>query len=1107
MEKTSAPQGTIADKAADEAKPEIAKAPKYETAILPCAALFGDCGPVIASAKGLGLSTKLGARLAAFKPKDAGSWTGFFIDVPFAKGQASNEARGFGVCHKSDRTKDDRVLVVDRYEIEVRFPRGAFEITVMAAPEEIASGYPEAKGRDKGLTLITVRLGDRPVQVGGFGVPFANADDPEVEGWINDNKPIVDGHTLLDFLQQEVFSFVVAMAAVEAAKKLDPERLPPPFAYDYGIFSGWDVRGFKDLIEANKGHQFAPAFKHFDDNSHLTAVAQSAAQDIMWLDDEADKIAGSKFPAYFIPLESGDLVDVKRFHVVISVTKLFRDEHDAAWRRFSKSDFLELRLFGSHEAEKSHSLWPAKIVGFPQGKDELAKHPVGDYELVVTTNRPGPLEECKRKVQSVGLFRPCILPSNIGACGLPVTRDGVLPDNLTNEQERLLHEVQDRMDLHRALLRGDGFYKWMVKPVPRDVVEAHGDASLDDKAPKIRPLPRVNFLDLDDQAYADAIVEEALPTDRLRFRNYLSDRPLGLGLITAGPGFGKTTAGAAATLAMHAKVGKVLASGPTNVAVDNFAARIDKRAQAVVARCNKDRPAQDLTRRRHPLVVRAYNPNHENSALISLLQNPHYGDEAAPTSFWSEPSKWKLNLSCASWVLVLLRSPAAKRVLHPDDCQLLHDLQQALDDRADLAPLREVATGAISWQDFKACEGSARMLEVVGAYISRITDCADILCITPAASANKSFKEWKSDKAEGVAIDEAANMHRADLYCVWGNTLLPCFLFGDPKQLPPVIMTFTDKEKGSENFVNRFAKDGRVSALGYIQGGGFPVYRLKTQLRMAQGMFDTVARIIYPDVPFTYAPSRAIGGPEFQVGRDLEAFAWTKFPDLKQAPTGTLKPFFIHCEGSRVIKDPVTSSKRSPDQVKVALNFAAEFVTAKKVDPSRLSVIAPYAANVQVINSWRKKPEYAVLAGMGQAMTVDSFQGQENDIAIVVMGTSTSSGCGFTADAQRLNVLLTRQKCGLVVVGDIYVAKSFEKGNGKGKGKGKGKSRGPKGVEMVELPSGEMAYVRVSELNQIYQDLHDSGRMAVVVVGKTEAEKPKTTNKAKEEKVGEKPST
>lgn len=130
-----------------------------------------------------------------------------------------------------------------------------------------------------------------------------------------------------------------------------------------------------------------------------------------------------------------------------------------------------------------------------------------------------------------------------------------------------------------------------------------------------------------------------------------------------------------------------------------------------------------------------------------------------------------------------------------------------------------------------------------------IMNKADLLCTTPSNTARDPVKAWKKRFASGVAVDEAGNMNRADLYGVWGNTLLPCFLFGDPRQLPPTVMT--TNEKGAEgNVLNRFAADGGVSPLAFFVATGIPVYRLKTQLRMADGIFDMISKIIYADVPF-----------------------------------------------------------------------------------------------------------------------------------------------------------------------------------------------------------------------------------------------------------------
>ena len=58
---------------------------------------------------------------------------------------------------------------------------------------------------------------------------------------------------------------------------------------------------------------------------------------------------------------------------------------------------------------------------------------------------------------------------------------------------------------------------------------------------------------------------------------------------------------------------------------------------------------------------------------------------------------------------------------------------------------------------------------------------ADFLCVTPDASQyHKSYRDWKATGGRGVATDEAACMSRADLCCIWGNTLTPCLLFGQP---------------------------------------------------------------------------------------------------------------------------------------------------------------------------------------------------------------------------------------------------------------------------------------------------------------------------------------
>ncbi|KAM0190040.1 hypothetical protein ACHAPI_009676 [Fusarium lateritium] len=272
---------------------------------------------------------------------------------------------------------------------------------------------------------------------------------------------------------------------------------------------------------------------------------------------------------------------------------------------------------------------------------------------------------------------------------------------------------------------------------------------------------------------------------------------------------------------------KVLCSAPTHVAVGNFSGCINKRTRAIAARYNQGKAPDHVSRCRHRLVVRAYSPGDEVAAFRNLLEKPGLGDTAAKTGQVLIPSHWKLHLSLAYWVLVLLRSPAVP-VMDIDDSKALHDLQQAVDKETDLSQLRQVASDEISWEEYSKTQDPNGTIQNL---MSRVLNIADFLCTTPANAQRKPFSIWTNERAKGLSINEAGNTHRADLYGVWGNTLLPCFLIGDPRQLPPA-MTTKDVD-ANNNLVNRFAEDGRVSPVAFFQGTGHPVYRLKTQLRMA----------------------------------------------------------------------------------------------------------------------------------------------------------------------------------------------------------------------------------------------------------------------------------
>lgn len=162
----------------------------------------------------------------------------------------------------ADAKHGGSIVPTDHIRINVKFPREGCSYTFEEASKAVLDRFPNAKRREKGLTVIHVSLADEAcVTVSGFGIPFANADDAQVEGWVNQNEPIINNLTLLDVITRKTFYVVVDQPVEVARNKFAVDRLPPPFLYPYGTDQQWDVAKFKDLIRANKGQHFEAAYR------------------------------------------------------------------------------------------------------------------------------------------------------------------------------------------------------------------------------------------------------------------------------------------------------------------------------------------------------------------------------------------------------------------------------------------------------------------------------------------------------------------------------------------------------------------------------------------------------------------------------------------------------------------------------------------------------------------------------------------------------------------------------------------------------------------------------------------------------------------------------
>lgn len=147
----------------------------------------------------------------------------------------------------------------DQHRVAVKFPRGQCNYDFQEASPEVLARFHHAK---TGLTLASVQLKDGGrVSVDGFGIPFANASDPDVEAWVNHNGLNADNVTFMDVLLQDKFYFLIANSLKDLIKNFAEERLPPPFSYPYGTTHNWNQGRFeKLLVETKAKDQFQPAY-------------------------------------------------------------------------------------------------------------------------------------------------------------------------------------------------------------------------------------------------------------------------------------------------------------------------------------------------------------------------------------------------------------------------------------------------------------------------------------------------------------------------------------------------------------------------------------------------------------------------------------------------------------------------------------------------------------------------------------------------------------------------------------------------------------------------------------------------------------------------------
>eukprot|EP00929_Paragymnodinium_shiwhaense_P020571 TRINITY_DN13670_c0_g1_i1.p1 TRINITY_DN13670_c0_g1~~TRINITY_DN13670_c0_g1_i1.p1 ORF type:complete len:1253 (-),score=306.35 TRINITY_DN13670_c0_g1_i1:91-3849(-) len=276
----------------------------------------------------------------------------------------------------------------------------------------------------------------------------------------------------------------------------------------------------------------------------------------------------------------------------------------------------------------------------------------------------------------------------------------------------------------------------------------------------------------------------------------------------------------------------------------------------------------------------------------------------------------------------------------------------------------------------------------------RILQDADVICTTTISSGGDFFSKFAF---AGILVDEAAQA--TELAAVVPLILRGTqrlVLVGDQCQLPPTVQSTEAEERGlSLSLYSRM-----------VDSGGLTPFLLDTQYRSHPVIAEFSARTFYAN--------RLKSGVEAKDRKPPRGLPWPR----DGAPIA-----FVDVQHEEATEG---DSKFNPGEAELVARMVQDVFYQRELEITEVGVVTPYVAQVRILKRLLRNlvpegqdPELLEVA------SVDNFQGREKDLIIFSAVRSNYTGTvGFLADWRRLNVMLTRARRGIVIIGNSRTLKS-----------------------------------------------------------------------------------
>jgi AAA domain len=300
-----------------------------------------------------------------------------------------------------------------------------------------------------------------------------------------------------------------------------------------------------------------------------------------------------------------------------------------------------------------------------------------------------------------------------------------------------------------------------------------------------------------------------------------------------------------------------------------------------------------------------------------------------------------------------------------------------------------------------------------------------IACTTSAAA--KYFRRIQSVSPDVLLVEEAGEILESHVLTALGSETDQLILIGDHKQLRPKAHHDLSVEKQDGYDLNRSLFERLVIK-------GYPHETLSQQHRMRPEISSLVRHLTYPDL--SDAPSTR-GRPDLRGFQNNLMFINHQSPEEEsQAPDWR--------------DGPSSSSKKNLFEAEMTLK-CVKYLAQQGYRTDQVVVLTPYVAQLRLLHDVLRVENDPVLndmdsydlvqAGLMPAATarsqkrpiristIDNYQGEECDIVLVSLTRSNARGdIGFLSSPERLNVLLSRARNALILIGNASMLAEARKG-------------------------------------------------------------------------------